>query len=120
VVERTEQQQEGKSKSKRDQREQAAPFTVSQAYLSVGHSIPGCCQVTMGRSLDKILSFPHFDLQFLFYFLDVFIYISDVIPFASFPSGNPPIPFTSRYFYEGAHSPTHSQLPTLAFPYIGA
>ena len=53
--------------------------------------------------------------------LDIlFIYISNVIPFPGFPSGSSLFPPSSPCFYEGAPPPTHSLLPTLAFPYSGA
>jgi hypothetical protein len=50
------------------------------------------------------------------FLLDIFsIYISNVIPFPSFPFENPhPLPSPP------AHQPTHSCFLTLAFPYTGA
>ena len=58
---------------------------------------------------------------FFFFLLDIlFIYISNIIPFLSFPSGNPLFPLSSPHVYEGAHSRTHSRLPALEFPYTGA
>jgi hypothetical protein len=61
-------------------------------------------------------------LYYFFYFLlDIlFIYISNVIPFPSFPSTNPLSHPPSPRLYEGAPPPTHSYLTTLAFPYTGA
>ena len=48
----------------------------------------------------------------------LFIYISNVIPFPGFPSGNllyhPPPPASMRVLPD---PPTHSNLTTLAFPY---
>ena len=60
-----------------------------------------------------------------FFLLDIlFIYISNVISFPGFPSGNPLSHPPSPCFYEGAsppiHPPTHSHLPTLALPYTKA
>jgi hypothetical protein len=54
--------------------------------------------------------------------LDIFfIYISNVIPFSSFLPEPLVLSLSSPCFYEGVpHSPTHSCIPTLAFPYIGA
>jgi hypothetical protein len=47
---------QSESKKARERKEGASiPF-----YSESG--IPGCCQVTVGKSLDKILSFHHFDL----------------------------------------------------------
>jgi len=46
--EKTEQGQEVKSKNKRVKRGQAAPFLVT--------GIHGCCQVTVGWSLDRMLT----------------------------------------------------------------
>jgi len=55
-------------------------------------------------------------IQFLFSFLSLdifFIYISNVIPFPSFPSTNPlSLPPSPPHFYEGAPSPTHPLPPT--------
>ena len=46
-------------------------------------------------------------------FLDIlFTYISNVIPFPSFPSGKPLSHLPSPCFYEGASSPTHPPTPT--------
>ena len=70
---------------------------------------------------------PAFSLDFFFLFvffsffkLDIlFIYISNVIPFPSFPSATLSYAL-SPCFYVGGHSPTHSCLPPLAFPYTRA
>ena len=52
--------------------------------------------------------------NFLYFLLDIFfIYISNVIPFSSFPSENPLSP-------PPAPQPTHSHFRALAFPYTGA
>jgi hypothetical protein len=49
-----------------------------------------------------------------------FIYISNVIPFPSLPSGTPLSLSPSPCFYEDAsHPTTHFWLPALAFPYTG-
>jgi hypothetical protein len=54
--------------------------------------------------------------NFLYFLLDIFfIYISNVIPFSSFPSENPLFPLPSPC------SPTYPlPFPVLAFPYTGA
>jgi hypothetical protein len=41
------------------------------------------------------------------------------LPFPGFPFGNPLAHLLSPFFYEGAPSPTHSPVLTLAFPYTG-
>jgi hypothetical protein len=60
---------------------------------------------------------------FIFYILLIifFIYISNVIPFPCFPSGNPlsPPPLLASMKVL-PHPPTHFCLPTLAFCYSGA
>ena len=57
-----------------------------------------------------------FATTFLFVLLGVFfIYISNVIPFTSFPSENP-----LSLLPSSAHQPTHSCFLALAFPYTGA
>ena len=49
-----------------------------------------------------------------FFLLDIFfIYISNIIPFSSFPSKNP-------LSSPPAPQPTHSHFLALAFPYTGA
>jgi hypothetical protein len=56
-------------------------------------------------------------LFFSFFLLDtLFIYISHVIPFLSFPSG---APYPALCFYEGAPSPTHPTTHPLLPPYHG-
>jgi hypothetical protein len=58
--------------------------------------------------------FCFFLILILLLLLDIFfIYISNVIPFP----GPPPPPASMRVFH---HSPTHSCLPALAFPYTGS
>ena len=61
--------------------------------------------------------FLFFHLNFFIYFLlDIFfMYISNVIPFSSFPS-EIPYPLSSP----PAHQPTHSCFLALEFPYTGA
>jgi hypothetical protein len=51
----------------------------------------------------------------------LFNYISNIIPFPSFPPGMRPPPSHphSLFFYEGI-PPTYSHLPAMAFPYTGA
>jgi hypothetical protein len=59
----------------------------------------------------------HIQTEFyLFLFFIGFLYIS--ISFPGFPSGNP-VSHLSPCFYKGAPPPTHTHLPTLAFPYTG-
>ena len=54
--------------------------------------------------------------KFLIFLLDTFfIYISNFIPFPSFPSEN-----TLTHPYSVAHQPTYSHFPVLAVPYTGA
>jgi hypothetical protein len=52
---------------------------------------------------------------FIFLFDIFFIYISNVIPFPTFPSENP-----YALFPPPVHEPTHSCFLALAFPYTGA
>jgi hypothetical protein len=63
-----------------------------------------------------------FSSSHIYFLFDILsIYISNVIPFPSFTSGNPPshVPstFSMRVF---PHPPTHFLLPTLAFPTTAA
>ena len=60
-------------------------------------------------------------LLFLLLLDILFIYISNVTPFSSFPSRNPLThPLPPAFMRVFAHPPTHSYLPALAFLYIGA
>ena len=73
---------------------------------------------TMQLHLTQTASKYHVSEGVLFFLLDIlFIYISNVIPFPSFPSGNPLSHPLSPCFYEGAHLPTLSHLTALALPY---
>jgi hypothetical protein len=67
------------------------------------------------------LELPHFFFFSIYLFLlDILLtYISNVLTFPGFPSGNllPHLP--SPCFYEGSLPPTHSSLPTVEFPYMG-
>jgi hypothetical protein len=56
-----------------------------------------------------------FIIIYLFLFDIFFIYISNVIPFPSFPSGDPPYSFPTPPAYQ----PTHTCFLALAFPYTG-
>ena len=50
---------EARERGKRERRGQEAPFIVSLpgcCQVTVGRSIPGCCQVTVGWSLDRMLA----------------------------------------------------------------
>jgi len=67
-----------------------------------------------------LISFNHFFKKKL---LDIlFLYISNVIPFSSFPSRTPCLipPSLLLWGYSLTHPPTPSCLPTVAFPYTGA
>ena len=64
-------------------------------------------------------SFRQGSYSIFFFKLDYFIYTLNVISFPGFPSASPLSHPPSPCFYEGAHPPTQSCLPALAFPYIG-
>ena len=66
----------------------------------------------------EVISFCFFSFSFL---LDIlFIYISNVIPFPDFPSGNLLSHLLFPCFYEGAlHLPSYSCLPPLHSPTLG-
>jgi hypothetical protein len=59
---------------------------------------------------------------FLFFFIGYFLYISNIKYIPGLPFRNPvshlPSPLASMRVLP--HSPTHSHLPVLAFPYTGA
>jgi hypothetical protein len=63
-------------------------------------------------SLQYIL-LSHFVLNIFYYWIFLFIYISNVIPFTGFPSGNSLSHLPFPCFYEGAHpfisNPAHQQ-----------
>jgi hypothetical protein len=53
--------QKGEGKSKRRARDQESEEGTNSPFHSES-AIPGCCKVTVGWSLDRMLTFPYFGL----------------------------------------------------------